>query len=104
MIGIDLVNIPEFQRQLEVGGAGLLERVFDSSELHDRRIEHLAGLWAAKEAVWKANSGTTFASSEVVIFHDATGKPFARTPSGHFEVSISHHGEYAVAIALRVDS
>ncbi len=102
MIGIDLVFIPEFQRQLDIGGGAFLASAFHVSELNDRGTEHLAGLWAAKEAVIKArgNDGTRFV--EVLISHDERGVPSARVNGQSYAISIAHHGEYAVAVAERL--
>ena len=102
MIGIDLVFVPEFQRQVDHGGEALLRRAFSESELVDRSVTHLAGLWAAKEAVVKAALVPPRRLSEVTITHDASGRPHANVHDQRFEVSISHHGDYVTAVALRV--
>lgn len=102
MIGIDLVFVPEFQRQIDSGGEGLLRRAFSESELGDRGVEHLAGLWAAKEAIVKAALVPPRRLSEVMITHDASGRPHGSIQDQRFEVSISHHGDYVTAVALRV--
>lgn len=103
MIGIDLVHIPEFQRQLDAGGPHLLEKMFIRLELENRSIEHLAGLWAAKEAVMKAASEPPLRMTDVVITHDSSGRPHASFAARSFDVSISHHGDYVVAVALGVE-
>jgi phosphopantetheine--protein transferase-like protein len=103
MIGIDLVSIPEFQRQLEIGGTRFLQRAFSKSELENRDVRHLAGLWAAKEAVIKA-AVTPPQLSDIELTHDASGRPHARVGAQSFDVSISHHGEYAVAVAMSVSA
>ncbi len=102
MIGIDLVFIPEFQRQLDASGGAVLETAFHVSELGDKRIEHLAGIWAAKEAVIKARGieGTRF--GDVLISHDDYGMPRATVADQSYAISISHHGEYAVAVAQKI--
>lgn len=102
MIGIDLVSIVEFQRQLDLGGEGFLRKAFTESELEDRQVTHVAGLWAAKEAVVKAAGLPGTKLTDVGIFHDASGRPRGTLGTHDFEISISHHGEYAVAVALMV--
>ena len=102
MIGIDLVFVPEFQRQVESGGEGLLRRAFSESELGDRSVQHLAGLWAAKEAIIKAALAPPQRLSEITITHDASGRPHGSIQDQCFELSISHHGDYVAAVALRV--
>lgn len=103
MIGIDLVWIPEFRRQMDLGGSRFLRRAFNQSELEDRKVERLAGLWAAKEAVLKAALEAPKCWTEIAITTDATGRPLGSIESQRFELSISHHGEYVVAMAVRVE-
>ena len=102
MIGIDLVFIPEFRRQVESGGAHFLERAFNPSELENQNVQHLAGLWAAKEAVIKAAPKPAERLIDVAVTYDASGRPYGTTEAQNFELSISHHGDYVVAVALGV--
>ena len=51
-LGIDIVHIPEFEKLMQ--DRGFIKRVFHESELKDYRAEHLAGIFAAKEAFFKA--------------------------------------------------
>jgi phosphopantetheine--protein transferase-like protein len=99
MIGVDLVYIPEFQTQLDIGGPTFLDKAFSPSEITNHEISHLAGLWAAKEAVYKAAKTSPKKLSEIVISHDKTGKPRASVGNQEFEISIAHHGDYAIAVA-----
>jgi phosphopantetheine--protein transferase-like protein len=102
MIGIDLVCIPEFQRQLDSGGGHFLRKAFSESELENQNVQHLAGLWAAKEAVIKAALVPPQQLTDIEITHDASGRPHGTVEAQHFEISISHHGDYAIAVAMRV--
>ena len=104
MIGIDLVYVPEFQRLLESGGGHLRRMTFRETELQNQSVQHLAGLWAAKEAVIKASLAPPQRMIDIEITHDASGRPHATVGTQHFEVSISHDGEYAIAVAIRVAS
>jgi phosphopantetheine--protein transferase-like protein len=103
MVGIDLVHIPEFQKQLELGGTTFMHKAFSSTELKDQRPDHLAGLWAAKEAVVKAGALAPGSWIAIHISHDPTGRPHARVGSQDYDISIAHHGEYAVAVAQKVN-
>jgi len=103
MIGVDLVFLPEFEQQLSTGGEAFIERTFSLTEMKNRKTEHLAGLWAAKEAVIKAAETAPKAYTDIVITHDQAGKPCAHVGSQAFAISIAHHGEYAVAVAYRID-
>ena len=101
MIGIDLVYIPEFEQQFMLGDATFLQKTFNVDELRNRRTEHLAGLWAAKEAVAKAASDPVRKWTDIAITHDKDGKPSARFGDDDYYISIAHHGDYAVAISYR---
>lgn len=101
MIGIDLVYVPEFARQLSNGGQTFLDRAFNDSELTDMSAEHLAGIWAAKEAVFKAADEQPKAFTAIKIHEAKNGKPSAELDGIFYYVSIAHHGEYAVAIAQK---
>ena len=103
MVGIDLVFIPEFKAQLEADKSTFIDKAFNLSEMTSRAVEHLAGLWAAKEAVIKAATVQPEKMTDIVLKRSRLGKVTARLGGQKFAVSISHHGEYAVAAALRID-
>ncbi len=103
MVGIDLVFIPEFRNRLEMSAGALVQSAFRSSEIAGQQPEHLAGLWAAKEAVAKAAVEPPKKWTDIVITHDASGKPHAHIGAQGFAISISHHGDYAIAVAYRID-
>jgi phosphopantetheine--protein transferase-like protein len=101
MVGIDLVYIPDFQKQLTNGGMTFLQKAFNPSELQKDSAEHLAGVWAAKEAVLKAGNMQVGHWSDIHIAYDDSGRPSATVGSEHYDISIAHHGEYAVAVAMQ---
>ncbi|MEI6237188.1 MAG: 4'-phosphopantetheinyl transferase superfamily protein [Candidatus Saccharibacteria bacterium] len=101
MIGVDLVYIPEFANQKKLGGDKLLTRAFDDSELSGS-LEHSAGIWAAKEAVIKAMGNPKTEPKEVKLKYSKNGQPSAMCHKKSFDVSISHHGDYAIAVAIEV--
>ncbi len=101
-IGIDLVQISEFQTRL--GEAGGLDKVFlDSEREHTKSPESLAGAFAAKEAFFKA-MGKKGDWLEVWVEKDQWGKPMLRSKmveaGREIQVSISHSGDYAVAMVV----
>lgn len=101
-IGIDLVYIPEFQSRLRQSGG--IEKVFTGPELAGNvKLESLAGIFAAKEAFMKA-MGRKLNWRDIWIEKDSGGRPCIRSlalPYGNeAEVSISHAGEYAMAIVM----
>ncbi|MBI2940297.1 MAG: 4'-phosphopantetheinyl transferase superfamily protein [Chloroflexi bacterium] len=103
-IGIDLVSIPRAARLTKE--RAFLERAFHPSEVADTRIEHLAGVLAAKEAFFKAvGIGPDWLAVEVIMA--ASGRPSLRLGGslGHLaiqdlDLSISHEGDYAVAAVV----
>lgn len=99
MIGVDLVFIPEFKKQLKLGKTVLLQKAFTKNELKNRQPEHLAGLWAAKEAVMKATGLKTGKLLQIEVDHRANGQPFVLLGDKLIEISIAHHGDYVVAVA-----
>jgi phosphopantetheine--protein transferase-like protein len=100
MIGIDLVSIQEFTHQLEVGGDTFLKRAFHPEEYQDLSPEHLAGLWAAKEAIMKATDLEPGQWLHISISHTTKGRPIATVQGRPVEISIAHHGDYAIAMAF----
>ena len=105
-LGVDVVDLDRF-RQLLQRQPGFAGRFFTDAEREhsaNRRdaAVSLAGTFAAKEAVMKALQIVPAVAwaRRVHIERDETGRPRARV-EGHapVEVSISHDGPVAVAIA-----
>lgn len=99
MLGIDLVNIPEFTQRLAAGGDAFLKKAFRPEERQNHTPEHLAGLWAAKEAIIKAGALEGGSWLMIRISHEPSGKPHAFVGTQEYDISIAHHGDYAVAVA-----
>ncbi|MBM2831770.1 MAG: acpS [Dehalococcoidia bacterium] len=102
--GIDLVKLDEFRRSLESGGETMLKRLFHPSEASADSLERLAGIFAAKEAAFKALGMPRGNWHIVEIKYDREGKPgiifapeFDRSLIISVDVSIAHAGEYAIA-------
>ena len=101
MLGVDIVNIPEFSKQITSGGETFLNKTFLPNELEDRNPEHLAGIFAAKEAVMKTLNLPAGSWQQIEIINSP--RPRASVGGGQkVEISISHHVDYAVAIALEL--
>lgn len=103
-VGIDLVYIPRFKAMQEQEPQ-MTQRMFTSKELSTHTtIKNLAGIYAAKEAIMKAISPETLSLHDVEIGHTVNGKPTVickiLEKKFHFNLSISHDGEYAVAICI----
>jgi holo-[acyl-carrier protein] synthase len=103
-VGIDLVHVPRMTELAE--SDAFLSRTFQPSELRDRRPATLAGVFAAKEALFKA-LGTPRRWLEVEVAHDADGRPLLRiapasAPPGllSLDLSVTDEGEYAAAAVV----
>jgi len=105
--GVDLVRIDRLA--VLSTNERFLRRVFASSELDDPRPAHLAGVFAAKEAVFKALNVTPRWQS-VTIARGSDGRPRVLIDAPErdgprlraLDVSISHEGAFAVAVAVAV--
>src|SRR3989344_5654556 len=104
MLGIDIVYLPEFEGKLKNLS---LEKVFLSTELSQNKSkESLAGIFAAKEAFFKA-IGRKEDWLSVWIEKSEKGKPQLYSTlinnNQNAEVSISHSGDYAIAVVMIKD-
>jgi holo-[acyl-carrier protein] synthase len=102
LVGIDIVQISEFKNRLEQSGG--LDKVFTSTELEQNKSQDsLAGIFAAKEAFFKA-LGTRPDWLDVWIEKDKEGKPLIKCellkPEQKVNLSISHSGDYSVAVVV----
>ncbi len=115
--GVDVVELSRFRRAVERGGAAFLKRIFTSQETAyararpRTRLLHLAGRFAAKEAVLKAVSQITpkrlLAMRQVEVRNDRYGRPriilHGRRAGGlKIHVSLSHVDTVAVASAIAI--
>ena len=122
MIGIDLVLVSRIQNLIE--NDRFCEKILNEVELSyinenkkankTVQAQSIAGFFAAKEAILKAfGVGITngFGFKDITIDHDAYGAPIVllseklkialkEKAKKSVNVSISHDGEYATAIAV----
>ncbi len=115
-IGVDIVEIDRFRSLTERWGERLLNRIFTQQEIDyclSKRnpYQHLAGKFAAKEAISKAIAtgwSGIFRWKDVEVLNDESGKPIViihnqlreHFKSCLFYVSISHSLNYAVSFAV----
>jgi len=117
--GIDLIEVERIKRAYEKFGERFLKKVFTDREIEyafKRRnpFQHLAGRFAAKEAVMKAmgtgfGRGVYFKNIEIlrkkgeapcIILHGKTKEKFKNKK---FSISITHDGKYAMAFCIMLD-
>jgi holo-[acyl-carrier protein] synthase len=117
-IGLDLVELARVARLLERHGERFAQRLCVPGELQERRaerlVQHLGGLFAAKEAVLKAlgtgwAQGLGFRDVEVVrgvggapgiLLHGAAALRAERLGVSRVHLSITHERDYAAAVAV----
>lgn len=106
-IGIDIVELSRI-RKIYLRQQKFVDRILTISEKEifynltdDRKVEYLAGRFAAKEAFSKAMGtglGGNLSFLDIEIERDKNGKPFISKPFYEgVHLSISHSKEYAVA-------
>lgn len=115
--GVDLVYIPRFKKALKSGGENFLRRVFNENELQrhlENDVQHLAGIFAAKESIIKALSMPTESWHEICITYNKNCAPTAQienyklfaSPRGekieNCSLSISHDENYVIAQFLAI--
>jgi holo-[acyl-carrier protein] synthase len=118
-IGTAIIECPRIGKMIEHHGELFLRRVYTEREIRycqarKHAIEHFAGWWAAKEAIWKAigsERGSGMAWTNVEVRSGKGGRPqvmvcgTAREAAlergiGDIIVSISHCRTYATAYAM----
>lgn len=112
-VGVDIVSIGRIRRIMN-DSPRFVERILTDKEQVQmtamnlpRKIEFVAGRFAAKEAVGKA-LGTGIGSVsflDIEIFSEASGRPSVQINQDRFKkfyyhLSISHTDEWAIAYAL----
>jgi len=110
-VGTDIIQINRIEKLIDRYGDTFKQRYLTKEEIAAaKKVETLAGYWAAKEAIAKAfgcGIGTQLAFHDILIAKDSRGAPYftlsdeacktytVRSAS----VSISHDGGFAIAVA-----
>ncbi len=107
---MDITEVRRLKQAVEKWGDEFLSRIFTAEELKNAETrgslyQHLAGRFAAKEAVFKAAGDKNLGWKDVVILNDKNGKPYctmlkSRNKKIDVHISISHVKNYAVASAV----
>jgi holo-[acyl-carrier protein] synthase len=122
-IGTEIIECPRIGKMVENHGELFLRRVYTDREIRycqsrKHAIEHFAGIWVAKESIFKA-IGTGFrrqvAWTDIEIRQGSGRQPRVmvgggakeiaiRKGIGNILISISHCRTYATAYAMAVSS
>ena len=109
-MGVDITEVRRLRQAVEKWGQDFLQRIFTAQELKNAKnkssfYQHLAGRFAAKEAVFKALGDKNLGWQDVQILNDEEGKPYCflfnqKGKKLEAHISISHVKTYAVASAV----
>ncbi len=105
--GCDLVHIPRFEQAITRSGKAFLDQLFTPHELaRTQSVVCLAGLFASKEATIKALELPAGRWHAIEICKKESGRPYCSLAQEYVphkvissDLSISHDGEYAMAVA-----
>lgn len=112
MIGIDIIKVERMERFYQRFGKRGLQRFLSAEEIVlAKNIKSMAGFWASKEAIAKAvgtGIGKELGFLDIELYKDSKGRPHFRLCEKLLKaykikdtsLSISHDGEYAVAVAV----
>lgn len=108
--GVDITEVRRLRQAVEKWQDSFLEKVFTQEELENAKkrgsiYQHLAGRFAAKEAIFKAMGDRTLSWQDVVVLNKEDGSPYCKILNGkgkglNIHISISHVKTYAVACAI----
>lgn len=113
-VGLDLCEITRMEEQLHK--EHFLQRCLTDNEIayirskDESAAQTLAGIWAAKEAVFKAaGTGIVCGMKDVEILHTESGAlqcvlhgKAAEMLPGQYMLSITHEGGMAAAVCIRM--
>ncbi|MCH8741932.1 holo-ACP synthase [Patescibacteria group bacterium] len=106
-VGSDILQLKKFKRSFQKYPQKFKRDIFCESELKNPEISHLAGIFSAKEAVIKALDFPAGKWKQIEIGNLKSGKPFLKLQPKlnqksikSCDLSISHHGDYIIAVAV----
>lgn len=99
-IGTDIVEISRIEKSIK--SENFIKEVYTEKELeHCKTAKNFAGIFAAKEAYFKAiGTGIKRPIHQVEILYTDNGKPYIAGDE-NCDLSISHDGDYAVAVVVK---
>lgn len=111
-IGTDIIQIIRIEKSLEKFGDKFKMKFLNSDEIIlAKKVESIAGFWAAKEAIAKAlgcGIGAELAFHDIILTKDAKGAPsFTLSKEAQkihqikdASLSISHDAGFAIAVVV----
>lgn len=104
-VGIDLVYIPRFDGKEKLASRILSPNEYEIYKQRPNKKEFLAGRFAAKEAFLKATKEGigSIAFHKIEVSYHKDGRPEIIYNGVVYPTSISHDGDYAVAVVEVVE-
>jgi holo-[acyl-carrier protein] synthase len=111
-IGTDIIQIQRIEKLVKRYGIKFKQRFLSPKEIAvARKVETVAGFWAAKEAISKAlgcGIGAQLSFHDIVIAKNHKGAPYFKLTNEAQKVhkikesslSISHDGGFAIAVVV----
>ena len=108
-VGTDIVSINRIKDAIDKFGDKFLDRFLNKEEKESlKKIESIAGYWAAKEAIAKAlgcGIGKELEFKDILIKKDKKNAPYFIVNNKKFNIidasiSISHEKEFAIAVSI----
>lgn len=101
-VGTDIVEIERLKEKPDLWKRFLSGKELLWLEKFRFKEEHIAGIWAAKEALVKALDDASIDFRSVTVAHSESGKPFFEdiAVDGVLHLSISHERKFATAVVV----
>jgi len=111
-IGTDIIQIDRIDKLVKRYGIKFKQRFLSQKEISvARRVETIAGFWAAKEAISKAlgcGIGAQLSFHDIIIAKNHKGAPYFKLTKEaqkahqikNASLSISHDGGFAIAVVV----
>jgi len=111
-IGTDITVVSRIEKSVRKFGDRFLDRFLNKDEKSiAKKIESIAGYWAAKEAIAKAlgcGIGSNLSFHDIIIFKDSKGAPHFKLTQkaqkihniSQSSLSIAHDGGFAIAVVI----
>lgn len=100
MVGIDIVKISRIKNVDSLSRFILSDNEIILFNRSPKKKEFLAGRFASKEAFLKANHKglNAIPLKEIEVLYNKDNSPYIKYKNKKYDVSISHDGDYAVAV------
>jgi holo-[acyl-carrier protein] synthase len=100
-IGVDLARIARFENQQSLANKILSVKEMAVYVTHPQPTTYLAGRFAGKEAFIKAYRQPPLPElSTIEVLNREDGSPYILFNGDTYEVSLSHDGEYVIAMVI----